>query len=51
MSHELLVELARRNPAHLDAFVRCNSHIFLNPNAVGGDITAPLSTQLERFLA
>ena len=51
MSHELLVELARRNPAHLDAFVRCNSRIFLNPNAVGGDITAPLSTQLERFLA
>ena len=48
---EPLVELARRNPAHLDAFVRCNSRIFLDPNAVGGDITAPLATQLERFLA
>ena len=50
MPHEL-IELARRNPAHLDAFVRCNSRIFLNPDAVGGDITAPLATQLERFLA
>ena len=51
MPRESLLELARRNPAHLDAFVRCNSRIFLNPNAVGGDITAPLATQLERFLS
>ena len=47
----VVLELARRNPAHLDAFVRCNSRIFLNPSAVGGDITAPLATQLERFLS
>ena len=46
-----LVDLATRHPAHLAAFVRCNDRIFLNPDAVGGDITAPLTRQLEQFLS
>jgi len=46
-----LVALAARNPAHLDALVSCNSCIFLNPDAVGGDIMAPREEQLECYLS
>ena len=46
---ESIIALATTHP-NLDAFVRCNSGVFLNPANVGGDVRAPLAVQFAYFL-
>ena len=47
---ESLIALADNNPDHLDAFVRSNPAVFLNPKSVGGDVRAPLARQFSYYL-
>ena len=48
-SRDRLKALARRNPANLEALVRENQRIFLNPERVG-DLRLPLSEQFSHYV-